>query len=62
MKWDLSPLGGPKSVVRREELPLSYIDTTFTINICEALKTGPEKEKCPGGSWGMLSFQNLHEP
>ena len=54
MKWNLEPLGGPKSVVWSRKHPPTYTDTTFTIDICQNLvKTGPKGEECPIGTQGM---------
>jgi len=53
-------LDGPHSVMRSEkvsELSPNLYNTTFTINICQALKKTknvPKKEDCPNGSRGTL--------
>lgn len=59
VKWDLSKLGGPHSVMHsvQEEQPLRWVNTTFTVDICKALErpgSGEEKENfCQGGTRGM---------
>jgi len=61
MKWDLSPLGDPKSVVWSRKHPPAYTDTTFTIDICQRLiKTGPKGEDCPNGSQGTPTIHEAY--
>ncbi len=57
--WDLSKLGGPRSVMTSHETPPTIHNTTYTIDICRPLKRSGEVEKgyeCPGGTRGLLSF------
>lgn len=51
--WDLSELGGPKSVMHSEDRGVSFKNTTYTIDICKPLKR-TSKEKCPNGTRGGL--------
>ena len=54
--FDLSALGGPKTVKHTTDNTYpSYLETAFTIDICQPLKkTGPKDEDCPNGSQGKL--------
>lgn len=54
--FDLSALGGPKTVTMTEDVPpVDYRETAFTIDICKPLtKTGPKGESCPNGMNGMV--------
>ena len=56
LTFDLSALGGPKTVIHTTgDVSPSYVETAFTIDICQPLKkTGPKGEDCPNGSRGML--------
>lgn len=52
-KFDLSPLGGPHSVISLEQTPVSILNTTFTLDICKPLlKTGDKYTDPPTGSRG----------
>jgi hypothetical protein len=57
VSWDLSKLGGPRSVMHSVLTPPSMQNTTYTIDICKPLKR-PESvkdmNKCPGGTRGEL--------
>ncbi|KAK3063454.1 type II membrane protein, partial [Teratosphaeriaceae sp. CCFEE 6253] len=51
--FDLSALGGPKTIHSQRWLPPSIANTTFTIDLCNPLKKikGVDpKEQCPGGT------------
>lgn len=51
--FNLSPLGGPKTVHWQEYDPPSIANTTFTIDVCDKLKRDPEVPKenqCPMGT------------
>lgn len=51
--FDLSPLGGPKTVHHLAAIPPSISNTTFTIDICDQLgrtKGVPKTEECPMGT------------
>lgn len=51
--FNLSPLGGPKTVHLQEYDPPSIANTTFTIDICNRLKRDPEipnDKQCPMGT------------
>jgi len=53
VKWDLSPLGGVKTVHRIQEETPSIKNLTFTIDICGPLKRRkdvPSAEQCPAGT------------
>lgn len=56
VSWDLSKLGGPKSVLNSEDKTASFRNTTYTIDLCKPLKRVsfdkiPAAEQCPGGTW-----------
>lgn len=59
--FDLWALRGPKTVIHTtDDVYPSYVETAFTINICEPLeKTGPKDEDCPNGSQGMLHMTRV---
>ncbi|KAL1302726.1 hypothetical protein AAFC00_003080 [Neodothiora populina] len=51
--FDLSELGGPRSVSLIEETPPSLTNTTFTVDICNPLqrtKGVPKADECAGGT------------
>lgn len=55
--FDLSPLGGPHSVVtsRFESSTGAHSNTTYTVDICQPLKKSGKaksKEECPNGTRG----------
>lgn len=55
--FDLSKLGGPRSVVNSVANPASSRNTTYTIDICKPLKKVKNIDKdiqCPNGSRSML--------
>ncbi len=55
--WDLSPLGGPKSVLNSEDQGPSFKNTTYTIDLCRPLKRASDVAKgdqCPNGTRGEL--------
>jgi len=55
--WDLSELGGPRSVMDSHETALRWRNTTYTIDICKNLKRSddiPKDKQCPGGTRGEL--------
>lgn len=52
-KFDLSALGGPHSVVMSHSIRGAAINTTYTVDICRALKKSGDakkEEQCPNGS------------
>lgn len=52
-RFDLSPLGGPKTVHYLERMPPSVSNTTYTLDICDKLprtKGVPKSEECPTGT------------
>ncbi|WEW54785.1 type II membrane protein [Emydomyces testavorans] len=46
--WDLSKLGGPRSVYHVVDHPPSVINTTYTLDICRPL---PKNSQCPSGTY-----------
>ena len=59
VSFNFKPLGGPHSLYRIKEHSNGIINTTFTLDICQALgkqKGVPEGEECPNGSHGRLLF------
>ena len=59
VSFNFKPLGGPHSLYRIKEQHNGIINTTFTLDICQALgkqKGVPEGEECPNGSNGRLVF------
>ncbi|EKD19532.1 autophagy protein Atg27 [Drepanopeziza brunnea f. sp. 'multigermtubi' MB_m1] len=48
-QWDLSTLGGPRSVMHSEDRGASWKNTTYTIDICKPLKRAG-KDACPGNT------------
>jgi len=51
--WDLSKIGGPRSVMESHETPPTWHNTTYTIDICKNLRRFddvPDGEKCFGGT------------
>ncbi|KAK5107523.1 hypothetical protein LTR62_001053 [Meristemomyces frigidus] len=51
--FDLSPLGGPKTVHYQQYLPPTISNTTFTLDLCKPLKRLsdlPKEEQCPSGT------------
>jgi len=64
VSWDLSALGGPKSVLHSDVDGASRENITYTIDICKPLKRDdkvPELEKCPGNTRSkfVVSFKWL---
>ncbi|KAL8794187.1 MAG: hypothetical protein Q9195_003255 [Heterodermia aff. obscurata] len=63
--FDLSALGGPKTVIHTTgDVHPSYVETAFTVDICQPLKkTGPKGEDCPNGSrvCGIATLVNYVE-
>ncbi|KAH6680143.1 autophagy protein-like protein Atg27 [Halenospora varia] len=48
--FDLSPLGGPRSVINRVDNGPSWLNTTYTIDVCRPLKKAkntPSSASCP---------------
>ena len=57
VSFDLSELGGPRSVVNNIANPASSLNTTYTIDICKPLKKVKNIDKniqCPNGSRSKL--------
>jgi hypothetical protein len=55
--WDLSKLGGRRSVMYSHETPPSFHNTTFTIDICKRLERDDsvkQEDECPSGTRGQL--------
>ncbi|PBP27474.1 autophagy protein Atg27 [Diplocarpon rosae] len=48
-QWDLSTLGGPRSVLQSEDRGASWRNTTYTVDLCRPLKRAG-KEACPGNT------------
>jgi len=62
VKFDLSGLKGPHSVVTTEMTPATQKNTTFTIDLCGPLKRKgkvDKKEKCPEGTRRTLPSLSL---
>lgn len=58
-QWDLSKLGGPRSVMTSHETPPTIHNTTYTIDICRPLKRSGEVKngyECPVGTRGSPSL------
>lgn len=51
--WDLSKLGGPRSVYNVVDHPPSVINTTYTLDLCKPL---PKDSQCPSGTYGWISL------
>ena len=63
--FDLSALGGAKTVTVTEDAEFGYEETAFTIDICKPLKhVGKKDEDCKNGSRGALlhSLQRRRSP
>lgn len=63
VSFDLSKLGGPRSVYSVDEQPPSVSNTTFTIDLCQPLKKAADLEdgeQCPMGTRGEQSDQVRH--
>ena len=63
VSFNFKPLGGPHSLYRIKEQSNGFKNTTFTLDICQALgkqKGVPEGEECPNGSNGRLV--SVHDP
>lgn len=69
--FNLEKLGGPHSVVTTLREPPSHSNTTYTVDICKALKRKgesevPKEEQCPGGTRGVsplpLSLVSMLSP
>jgi hypothetical protein len=57
IKWDFSKIGGPRSVMESHESPPTFVNTTYTIDICDFLKPSgnvKKENRCPGGTRGKL--------
>jgi hypothetical protein len=55
--WDLSQLGGPRSVMHSESTPPTLRNTTYTIDICGPLipaKSVEKGNKCKSGTRGRF--------
>ena len=55
-KFDLSALDGAHSVVMSRDEGASFLNTTYTVDICRPLKKKgdvPKDQECPNGSRGM---------
>lgn len=55
--FDLSALDGPHSVMHSVEQPPSWLNTTYTINICRPLvpdSNVKKDERCPGPTRGLF--------
>lgn len=53
--FDLSQLGGPRSVLHSVDQGVSLLNTTYTIDICRPLTRAadvPKEQQCPGGTRG----------
>jgi hypothetical protein len=55
--WNLSKLGGPKSVMHPVDDGASWKNTTYTIDLCRPLRREsfdkiPEAQQCPSGTRG----------
>ena len=51
--WSFESLGGPKSVLHAVSETASWVNTTYTIDLCKPLKRKddvPDNQKCPGGT------------
>jgi hypothetical protein len=51
--WAFESLGGPKSVLHAVNNTASWVNTTYTIDLCAPLKRindVPDDQKCPGGT------------
>lgn len=65
-KFNLSPIGGPKTVHWQQYDPPSIANTTFTIDICDGLKQDTEIDKskqCPMGTQvcGVEEIYNIND-
>jgi hypothetical protein len=61
--FTFEPLGGPRSVLHSVSNSASWTNTTYTIDLCTALKRKndvPEDQKCPGGTRCKLPGQTAH--
>lgn len=59
-KYNLQALGGPHTVVTSEYTAPTWHNTTYTIDVCGALKRKgdvPAGERCPDGTRGRSPFQ-----
>ena len=66
-KFNLKPLGGAHSVVvsHLDELGTNYVNTTYTTDICQALKRKGDvdrKLQCPQGTRGMCFYRSSLVP
>lgn len=62
--FDLSELGGPRSVLHSVDQGLSFKNTTFTIDICKGLqrkKDVPREHQCPDGTRGGFGMKQLRD-
>ncbi|KAL3424511.1 hypothetical protein PVAG01_03792 [Phlyctema vagabunda] len=51
--FDLSELEGPQSVIHSQDQGVSFLNTTYTIDICKPLTRAgnvPKEDQCPGGT------------
>ena len=64
-KYDLSGLDGAHSVVMSRDQGASFLNTTYTVDICRPLKKKgdvPKDQQCPNGSRGtLMPFTYTHE-
>ena len=59
-KFDLSALDGAHSVVMSRDQGASYLNTTYTVDICRPLKKKgdvPKDQECPNGSRGTSNYR-----
>ena len=57
--FDLSKLGGPRSVMHSVDEGASFANTTYTIDICRALKPKKDakaQDRCPVGTRRKLGL------
>lgn len=62
--FDLSELGGPKTVHHQQYLPPSITNTTYTVDICKPIqrtKGVPKTEECPTGT-RVCGIETVHNP
>ena len=61
-KYDLSALDGAHSVVMSRDEGASYLNTTYTVDICRPLKKKgdvPKDQQCPNGSRGTSTSMHV---
>jgi len=62
VKFDLSKLRGPHSIVMSEATPPTVTNTTYTLDLCGPLtRKGKvdDADRCPDGTWGAWLFSSL---